>query len=211
MRRREFIGSLAGAALLGARTARAQAPGKTYRLGTFHPVAPMTEASPFGKMIVRVLSQHGYVLGQNLTFDARSSLGDNSKIPAVLQELKARNVDAIMIVGFPAALAAKSIGVPIIGANGLGDPVATGLIESSAHPGGNITGISDVAALLTTKRLSLLKQLSPKLHRVAMLWNKDDLGMTLRYQASADVAQSIGIEVQAVGVRFQRGLWHDGP
>ena len=128
-------------------------------------------------------------------------LGDNSKIPASLQELKDRNVDAIMVVGFPAALAAKSIGVPIIGAVGLGDPVATGLIESSAHPGGNITGISDVAALLTTKRLSLLKQLSPKLHRVAMLWNKDDLGMTLRYRASADVAQSIGIEVQAVGVR----------
>jgi putative ABC transport system substrate-binding protein len=201
MRRREFIGSLAGAALLGAPTARAQTPGRTYRLGTFHPVAPLTEASPFGKIMVKVLSQHGYVLGQNLTFEARSSLGDNSKIPAVLQELKARDVDAIVIIGFPAALAAKSIGVPIIGANGLGDPVATGLIESSAHPGGNITGISDVAALLTTKRLSLLKQLSPKLHKVAMLWNKDDLGMTLRYQASADVAQSIGIEVQAVGVR----------
>ena len=201
MRRREFIGSLAGAALLGARTARAQTPGKTYHLGTFHPVAPLTEASPFGKIIVKVLAQHGYVLGQNLTFDARSSLGDNSKIPAALQELKSRDVDAIVIIGFPAALAAKSIGVPIIGANGLGDPVATGLIESSAHPGGNITGISDVAALLTTKRLSLRKQLSPKLHKVAMLWNKDDLGMTLRYQASAEVAQSIGIEVQAVGVR----------
>src|ERR1700749_1107316 len=116
MRRREFIGSLAGAALL-ARTARAQTPGKPYRLGTFHPVAPMTEATPFGKIIVRVLAQHGYVLGQNLTFDARSSLGDNSKIPAALQELKSRDVDAIVIIGFPAALAAKSIGVPIIGAN----------------------------------------------------------------------------------------------
>jgi putative tryptophan/tyrosine transport system substrate-binding protein len=201
MRRRDFIGSLAGAALLGAQAARAQTPGRIYRLGTFHPVAPMTEASPFGKIVVKVLAQHGYVLGQNLTLDARSSLGDNSKIPAGLQELKARNVDAIVVIGFPVALAAKSIGIPIIGALGLGDPVATGLIESSAHPGGNITGISDVAALLTTKRLSLLKELSPKLHKVAMLWNKDDLGMTLRYQASADVAQSIGIEVQAVGVR----------
>lgn len=201
MMRREFLGSLAGAALFGPRIARAQTPGRTYRLGTFHPAAPLTETSPFGKIIVKVLAQHGYLLGQNLTFDARSSLGDNSKIPASLQELKALDVDAIMVVGFPAALAGKSIGVPIIGAVGLGDPVATGLIESSAHPGGNITGISDVAALLTTKRLSLLKQLSPKLHRVAMLWNKDDLGMTLRYQASADVAQSIGIEVQAVGVR----------
>ncbi len=77
----------------------------------------------------------------------------------------------------------------------------TGLIDSLAHLGGNITGISDVAATLTTKRLSLLKQLSPKLRKVAMLWNKDDLGMTLRYQASAKVAESIGVTVQAVGVR----------
>jgi putative ABC transport system substrate-binding protein len=201
MRRREFIGSLASAALLGVRSAGAQAPGKTYRLGTFHPVAPMTETSPFGKVLVRVLAQHGYVLGRNLTLDASSSLGDNSKIPSALQELKSRGVDAIVIIGFPAALAAKSIGVPIVGAVGLGDPVATGLIESSAHPGGNITGISDVAAMLTTKRLSLLRQLSPKLHKVAMIWNKDDLGMSMRYQASADVAKSIGIEVLAVGVR----------
>jgi putative ABC transport system substrate-binding protein len=201
MRRREFLGSFAAAALLGAHSARAQTPGRTYRLGTFNPVAPMTEASPFGKIILRVLAQHGYALGQNLAFDASSSIGDNSRIPALLQGMKARNVDAIIAVGFPAALAAKSIGVPTIGAIGLGDPVATNLIESLAHPGGNITGISDVAALLTTKRLSLLKQLAPKLRKVAMIWNKDDLGMTLRYQASASVAQSIGIEVLAVGVR----------
>jgi putative ABC transport system substrate-binding protein len=201
MRRREFIGSLAAAGLLSARSSQAQTPGRVYRLGTFNPVAPITEDSPFGKIIIRVLAQHGYVLGHNLTFDALSSFGDNSKIPALLQQFKARNVDAIIIVGFPAALAAKSIGVPAIGAVGLGDPVATHLIESEAHPGGNITGISDVAATLTTKRLSLLKTLAPKLHKVAMIWNKDDLGMSLRYQASASVAEAIGVEVLAVGVR----------
>jgi putative ABC transport system substrate-binding protein len=204
MRRREFIGSLgslAAAAAVSTRGSRAQSSGRVYRLGTFHPVAPIIETSPFGKVIVKAMAQHGYVLGQNLTLEAGSSLGDNSKIPAALQELKARNVDAIIVIGFPVALAAKSIGVPIVGASGLGDPVATGLIESQAHPGGNITGISDVASLLTTKRLSLLKQLAPKLRKVAMLWNKDDLGMTLRYQASASVARSIDVEVLAVGVR----------
>jgi putative ABC transport system substrate-binding protein len=201
MRRREFIGSFAAVALVAAHAARGQTPGRVYRLGTFHPVVPMTEGTPFGKIIVKVMAQHGYILGQNLVFDARSSLGDNSKIPAVMQELKAAKVDAIIVIGFPAALAAKSIGVPTIGANGLGDPVATHLIENQAHPGGNITGISDVAATLTTKRMSLLKALAPKLRKVAMIWNKDDLGMTLRYQASAGAAESIGIEVQAVGVR----------
>jgi putative ABC transport system substrate-binding protein len=205
MRRREFIGSLTAAGLLGTRGGWAQSqsqnPGRVYRLGTFHPVVPMTESTPFGKIIVKVLAQHGYILGQNLTLEARSSMGDNAKIPASMQELKAANVDAIIVIGFPAALAAKSIGVPTIGALGLGDPVATHLIESEAHPGGNITGISDVAATLTTKRLSLLKALAPKLRKVAMIWNKDDLGMTLRYQASSNVAEAIGIEVLAVGVR----------
>jgi putative ABC transport system substrate-binding protein len=75
------------------------------------------------------------------------------------------------------------------------------MIDSLAHPGGNITGISDVATELTTKRLSLLKEMSPKLQKVAMLWNKDDLGMSLRYEASAKVAQASGFTVQALGVR----------
>ena len=201
MRRREFIGSLAAAGLLGTRSGRAQTPGRIYRLGTFHPVVPMTESTPFGKIIVKVLAQHGYILGQNLAIEARSSMGDNAKIPASMQELKAANVDAIIVIGFPAALAAKSIGVPTIGANGLGDPVATHLIENEAHPGGNITGISDVASVLTTKRLSLLKEVAPKLRKIAMIWNEDDLGMTLRYQASAKGAEAIGAEVLAVGVR----------
>jgi putative ABC transport system substrate-binding protein len=161
----------------------------------------MTDTGPPGNILIRALAERGYVVGQNLTFDSRGSMGDVTKIPSLLRELKARNADAFVVVGYPAALAAKSIGVPTVGANGLGDPVETRLIDSLAHPGGNITGISDVATTLTTKRLSLLKEMSPKLQKVAMLWNKDDLGMTMRYQASAKVAQSIGVTVQALGVR----------
>ncbi|MGO9358892.1 MAG: ABC transporter substrate-binding protein [Xanthobacteraceae bacterium] len=201
MKRREFMAMLGGAALVRPGAAFAQTPGRIYRLGTFHPVAPMTDVSPFGKILLKVLEQHGYVLGQNLTLDARSSMGDKDKIPGVLQDFKARGVDAVIVVGFPAALAARSVGIPTVGAVGLGDPVETRLIDSLAHPGGNITGISDVATTLTTKRMSLLKQISPNLRKVAMLWNKDDLGMTLRYQASATVAQSLGVSVQPVGVR----------
>jgi putative ABC transport system substrate-binding protein len=201
MKRREFVAMLGGAALARPRAAFAQAPGRIFRLGTFHPVAPMTDDSPFGKIVLKVLEQHGYVIGQNLTLDARSSMGDKTRIPALLQDMKARGVDAVIVVGFPAALAAKSVGIPTVGAVGLGDPVETRLIDSLAHPGGNITGISDVATTLTTKRMSLLKQIAPNLRKVAMLWNKDDLGMTLRYQASATVAQSLGVSVQPVGVR----------
>ena len=200
MKRREFLGLLGGAALVGPQ-ATAQTQGRIYHLGTLTPVAPMTEDSPFGKIVVKALAQRGYTIGQNLTWDARGAMGDVAKIPAMLEELKSRSVDAIIVIGYRTALAVKPTGIPTIGAIGLGDPVETRLIDSLAHPGGNITGISDVATTLTTKRLQLLKEMSPKLQKVAMLWNKDDLGMTLRYEASAKVAKTLGITVQAVGVR----------
>jgi len=201
MKRREFLTLLGGAALVDPRAALAQTPGRIYHLGTLTPVAPMTDGSPFGKIVVKALAERGYAIGQKLTWDARGSMGDVAKIPVMLDELKARGVDAIIVIGYRTALAAKPTGIPTIGANGIGDPVETKLIDSLAHPGGNITGISDVAATLTTKRLQLLKEMTPNLKKVAMLWNRDDLGMTLRYEASAKTAQAIGITVQALGVR----------
>jgi ABC-type uncharacterized transport system substrate-binding protein len=74
------------------------------------------------------------------------------------------------------------------------------LVTNLAQPGGTVTGISDNAALLSTKRLSLLKTLSPSIRKVAMLWNKTDLGMS-RYEASANAAQELGVAVQALGVQ----------
>ena len=201
MKRREFLALLGGAALLDPGKAFAQTPGRIYHLGTLHPAAPMTDASPLGRIVIKALAERGYILGQNLTVDALGAQGDIAKLPALLLELKARPVDAIIVAGYPTALAAISTGIPVVGAVGLGDPVETRMIGSLSHPGGNLTGISDTAATLTTKRLSLLKQLSPKLQKVAMLWNKDDLGMTLRYEASAQSAREIGADVEAVGVR----------
>ena len=82
-----------------------------------------------------------------------------------------------------------------------GDPVATGLADSLARPGGHVTGISDVSAEVTPKRLQLLKEFAPSLRRVAMLWNADDLAMTLRYKAAEAGAGALGISVQPLGVR----------
>jgi putative tryptophan/tyrosine transport system substrate-binding protein len=198
MKRRDVLAGLGAAVLAAPSAIRAQA--RTYRLGTVNPVFAITGTEPFGRLLVAALADHGYAIGQNLVIEARGADGDVGKIPALLQELKAERVDALVIIGYPTALAAKPLGIPTVAAIGLGDPVATGLIQSLAHPGGNITGISDVAAELSTKRLSLLQELSPKLSKVAMLWNKDDLGMTLRYEASAKAARGVGISVLAVGV-----------
>ncbi len=141
------------------------------------------------------------MLGQNLTYDARGAAGTMSELPRLMQELKVAGVDVVVIVGYPAAVAAKASGVPTVVALGAGDPVATGLVDSFARPGGNVTGISDDESTLSTKRLELLKELLPELRTVAMLWNKDDLGMSLRYQASAKAAQELGVTVQPLGVR----------
>jgi len=200
IKRREFLGGLGSVALLRPRMAAAES-GRIYHLGTLTPVAPVTETTPTGKILLKVLADRGFTLGQNLTFDARGSIGDVTKLPALAAELKAKSVDAIVIIGYPTAMVLKTSGIPTVAASGIGDPVETHLIESLAHPGGNITGISDVAATLSAKRLSLLKEMSPKLAKVAMLWNKDDLGMTMRYQASAKAAQALGLTVQALGVR----------
>jgi len=116
------------------------------------------------------------------------------------RDIAANKIDAVVAFGYPPAAAMKGNDVPTVVAFGAGDPVATGLVDSLARPGGNVTGISDNAMSLSTKRLGLLKQAAPSIRKVAMLWNKKDLGMTLRYQASADAAKALGIIVQPLGV-----------
>src|SRR5260370_72315 len=121
------------------------------------------------------------------------------RMPQQMQELKRANVDVVVTVSYPAALIAKSSGIPTVIATGSGDPVASGLVASLARPGGNVTGLSDVATTLSTKRLSLLKELLPQLRRVAMLWNKGDRGSALRHHASAGGAAGDGVRAAPAG------------
>jgi putative ABC transport system substrate-binding protein len=199
MQRRQVIGLLAGAAALPW-PLFAQGT-RQYRLGTLIAGAPINPAAGNGEILFSSLARRGYVLGQNLSHEARGAAGKSEAIPRMMEELKAAGVDAVVTVSFPAAVAAKKSGVPTVLASGTGDPVATGLVESLARPGGNVTGITDDASQLSTKRLSLLTSMLPKLRRVAMLWNREDLGMSLRYEASAKAAQGMGVQVQALGVR----------
>jgi putative ABC transport system substrate-binding protein len=200
MRRREFI-TLLGATVIGSRAVSAQTSPKDVHLGTVTPGMPLGENSPGGQIVVRVLGERGYRLGQNLKFSSRGAMRKISSLPDILVEMNAIRVDALVILGHPTAVAAKSTGIPTVIAYGAGDPVATGLVQSLARPGGNITGISDDAAVLTTKRLSLLKHLQPNLRRVAILWNRDDQAMMLRYETSAKAAQTLGITVQTLAVQ----------
>jgi putative tryptophan/tyrosine transport system substrate-binding protein len=107
----------------------------------------------------------------------------------------------IITQGYPAAMAAKErAGKTPIVVTLSGDPVATGLAASLAHPGGNITGVSEVASELSAKRLALLKEAVPSVGAVAVLWNADDFGMSLRYQAAEVEAKRAGMMIVPLGV-----------
>ena len=200
MFRRDFISLLAGALVVGSRVAVAQTPSRVYRVGTLTPGPPLTEKSPLGVVLLKTLEQHGYTLNKDLAFEARGASGQLGKLGEIVNSMKADGVDVIVVGGFPTTLACKDANVPTVVYIGAGDPVATHLIDSLAHPGGNITGISDNAAALAAKRLELIKQAVPNVRRVAMLWNRDDLGMTMRYDASATAARSLGVTVQPLCV-----------
>jgi len=201
MKRRDFIILLGGAAMAQSGAAFGQSSSKVYRFGTLSAGAAISEKSPTGATLLRVLEQRGYTLGKNLVLDARSAAGKMSKLAEHVRAMKAEKVDVIVTTGYPATLACKVENVPTVVALGAGDPVATNLIDGLARPGGNVTGISDDATTLSTKRLALIKQAVPNLRRIAMLWNRDDLGMSQRYETSAGAARSIGATVQALGVR----------
>jgi putative ABC transport system substrate-binding protein len=133
---------------------------------------------------MRGFAKHGYMPGRNLEFERRGADAHIDRLPRLVEELLATKVDVILTVGYPAALAAKqgTTTIPIVVTEPGGDPVATGLVDSLSRPGGNLTGVSDVAIELTPKRMQLLRDTVPLLRRVAMLWNANDLGMTVRYR-----------------------------
>jgi putative ABC transport system substrate-binding protein len=174
--------------------------GKVYHVGLVGAGAP--DVGLLGPPVANAFAKRGYVADQNILFERRAGQGKVDRLPGFIDEFVASHVDVILTAGYPAALAAKerADGIPIVVTQS-GDPVATRLVESLARPGGNITGVSEIAAELSAKRLSLLKEAVPGVHSVAVLWNADDLGMSLRYQAAEAEAKRLGMVIVPLGVR----------
>jgi ABC-type uncharacterized transport system substrate-binding protein len=172
---------------------------KIYRVGLVGPGA--LGVGILGPGVVDSFAKRGYVADKNIVFERRAGEGKADRVPSLIDELVASHVDLIMTSSYPAAAAAKQRAgdIPIV-VTGSGDPVATHLVESLAHPSGNITGVSEIAAELSAKRLALLKEAVPGVHSIAVLWNAEDLGMTLRYQAAEAEAKRLGMLILPVGV-----------
>lgn len=164
-------------------------------------------AHPPSGLVPRAFSEAlhalGYREGQDVAYEGRYAEAKLERLPALAAELVQRKVDVIVTQGGPAAMAAKEATptIPIVLGNGAGDAVATRLIASLAHPGGNITGTSEEAVQLSAKRMQILKEVVPKAAKIAILWNADDLAMTLRYREIENAARMLHVSVQALGVR----------
>ena len=201
MDRRSFIGTVAGALIVAPLGTEAQQTGKVWRIGYLGAGARPPDGAP-PAALRQALQELGYVDGRNVSYAGRWAEARSERLPALAAELVGLNVDLIVVFGGKAAHAVKeaTATIPIVFVGG-GDPVAVGLIASLSRPGGNITGISDQSTELSAKRLELLKEVVPKAERVAVLWNADDLAMTLRYQEIEKAARVLRVTVQPLGVR----------
>jgi putative ABC transport system substrate-binding protein len=147
----------------------------------------------------------GYVEGQNITIEYRMADGNIERLPELAAELVHLNVDLIVAVATPAGRAAQQATktIPIV-VNAMGDPVQDGLVASLARPGGNITGTSFLGPELVPKRLALLKELVPRVSRVAVLRQPGAFSeSTMRdmLKETTEAADTLGIQLQFLEVR----------
>ena len=169
MRRREVIALIAGATAAWPLVARTETSRRVGLL--FTPSAQAAKALGSREAIVQGLKEHGWVEGQNITFEYRYADGKQDALPKLAAELVRLRVDAIVAEGTPAMQAAKDATqtVPIVGLSN--DPLASGFVSSLGRPGGNITGIGLLSADLAGRRLQLLSEVVVGLARVIVLLN----------------------------------------
>ena len=169
MRKKIFGLSLCALLLALCFSVEAQQPTKIPRIGYLSPNSPATNPARI-EAFRQGLHELGYVEGKNIFIEYRYAEGKLDRLPALAAELARLKVDVIVMTSPSPTRAAKeaTVTIPIVFAQD-GDPVASGFVASLSRPGGNITGLSTLAPELSGKRLELLKEVVPKLARVAVL------------------------------------------
>ena len=198
-RRLLLVAVLALVVVSGPLLSDAQRPGKIPRIGYLTPNSQPGRDEQFRG----ALRQLGHEDGQSILIEYRSAGGRFERLPALASELVGLDVDVLVAVVTQAALAAQKATrtIPIVMV-GVGDPVGTGLVASLARPGGNVTGTSSVAADVVGKQLELLRQVLPRVSRVAVLWNPTNLAFQQRQLAEAKAAASkLRMQLQVVEAR----------
>jgi putative ABC transport system substrate-binding protein len=197
VQRRDFI--IATGALIAAPFAAiAQQPAKIARVGF---LVVDRASNPGGTDAFRQgLRDLGYVEGRNLVIEYRDAEGKFERLPALATEIVALKIDVIFAPTVAAALAAKRAAgtIPVV-FSGVSDPVTDGLVASLARPGGNVTGLSNLAPELVGKRLELLKQAVPGVTRVGALWQPGSGGE----RTDKDMLKGLEVAARALRVQLQ--------
>ena len=190
MRRRDFITLFAGAAVAKSFTAKAQEPGRTYRLGG---VSSSPFDAPHFVAMFDELRRQGFAVNQNLTVDWRSYGPRIDLIPELVAQLTKGRIDALIVNGDAAIRSAQqaTTTIPILGITE--DMVGQGLVDSLARPGGNTTGTSLLATELDGKREEILIEAVPELRRLAILADKTT--GSREFVALQDAARARGVEL----------------
>lgn len=198
--RRAAIMSLA--ACLAPWVSEAQQAARVARIGYLSAVSASTgQATAQFKAFHQGLSDHGWIVGQNVTVDYRWADSRYDRLPGLAAELARLDLAVIFANSAPAALAAKRVSstIPIVFGI-LGDPVAAGLVASLARTGGNLTGVTGLAPDLSGKRLELLKELVPRLSRVAFLVNPSNPATAAAVGAAVRAAKTLNIELRVLEI-----------
>ena len=200
MARKTMVILLVGLALALAVSAKAQQAKKVKRLGyltanTSSAELPRLDAFRQG------LRDLGHVEGQDIVIEHRHAEGKLDRLPGFAAELVDLKVDVLVGVTTNAVVAAKNATrtIPIVFI-GVSDPVAADLVDSLARPGGNLTGFTNIAPVLSGKRLELLKETVPKLSRVAVLWDPQSPGSVPQWKESELAATELGLKLYSMEV-----------
>ena len=191
-------------------TAEAQSAGKISRIGYLF-VSPPTSPSPLRIAFIQALRDIGWIEGSNLAIEIRSANGRPERLPALIADLLRLRVDVIFASDPVSAATARqaTAEVPIVFMS-LGDPVAGGLVASLARPGGNLTGCAGMDPELAGKRLELLKQIVPRLTRVAFVTSPSSPMSPPHVREAKKAATALGIRLQVVEARdpdeFEKAL-----
>jgi putative ABC transport system substrate-binding protein len=187
----------------------AQQPKKVPRIGYLSALSPASESSR-SEIIRRALRELSYIEGQNISIEYRYAEGKRDRFPELAAELVSLKVDIIVVAGGTVILqAAKNATktIPIIMTGGGSDPVEAGLVQSLAHPGGNITGITNIGRELGGKRLELFKEAIPALSRVAVLYDPATPNSVIEVKEALPVAASaLRLSLQPLEVRTADGF-----
>jgi putative ABC transport system substrate-binding protein len=199
MRRREFVTLLGGAAAAWPLAARAQQAARLPTIGFLG--ADATAFSPWTAAFVAHLRELGWIENRTIAIEYRWSEGRTERYAEIAAEFVRLKVDVIVTVGsaVPTVKQATAV-IPIVFAVGI-DPVATGLVASLGHPGGNVTGLSLQAANLAGKRLELLREIIPRLRRLAIIFNAGNEQTVLEMSETRAAAQTLGLEAVPLEIR----------